>query len=118
MIKKRDVILFIVLIIVGVICLCIYRFCAKPGNTAEVYIDDKLVATLDLSHDGEYGYDTEYGHNTVIVEDGTVRMVEADCPDKVCVSMGAKDRDGEVITCLPHRLVIEVHSARKRDVDA
>lgn len=116
--KKRDVILFAVLILAGAAGLLAYRICAEPGAVAKVYIDDELVATLDLGRDGEYEYDTVYGHNKVIVKGGAVRMEEADCPDKVCVSMGAKDRSGEVITCLPHRLVIEIHSDRKMDVDA
>lgn len=117
-INRRDVILCIVLLLAGAMCFCLFRILASQGNTAEVYIDDRLVDTLDLGRDGEYEYDTEYGHNTVVVEGGAVRMEEADCPDRVCVAMGAKDRSGETITCLPHRLVIEIHSDRKRDVDA
>jgi len=33
------------------------------------------------------------------------------------VNMGWKSRRGETITCLPHKLVIEIQGGRERDID-
>lgn len=115
--KKRDIVLAAVLLILGVTGVLIVKYGLKSGNTADVYIDDKLVQTIDLSVDDEYTFQTDKGSNTVEVRNGAVSMKSADCPDKVCVRMGTKNRNGETITCLPHKLVIEVHGVQEQEVD-
>ena len=116
-IKKRDIVLAAVLLILGITGVLIVKYGLKSGNTADVYIDDKLVQTIDKSVDDEYTFQTDKGSNTVEVRNGAVSMKSADCPDKVCVRMGTKNRNGETITCLPHKLVIEVHGGQEQEVD-
>ena len=115
--KKRDIVLAAVLLILGVTGVLIVKYGLKSGNTADVYIDDKLVQTIDLSVDDEYTFQTDKGSNTLEVRNGAVSMKSAGCPDKVCVRMGTKNRNGETITCLPHKLVIEVHGGQEQEVD-
>ena len=83
--KKRDIVLAAVLLILGVTGVLIVKYGLKSGNTADVYIDDKLVQTIDLSVDDEYTFQTDKGSNTVEVRNGAVSMKSADCPDKVCL---------------------------------
>lgn len=116
-IKKRDIVLAAVLLILGIVGVLIVKYGLKTGSTADVYIDDKLVQTLDMSVDDEYTFQTDKGSNTVEVRNGAVSMKSADCPDKVCVRMGTKNRNGETITCLPHKMVIEVHCGQEQEVD-
>ena len=115
--KKRDIVLAAVLLILGITGVLIVKYGLKSGKTADIYIDDKLVQTIDMSVDDEYTFQTDKGSNTVEVRNGAVSMKSADCPDKVCVRMGTKNRNGETITCLPHKLVIEVHGGQEQEVD-
>ena len=47
------------------------------------------------------------GYNIVEIGEGnTIRISEADCPDKTCMKTG-KLSDGVPIVCLPHKLVIK-----------
>lgn len=111
--RKRDIILCIVLIAVGITCWLVMWFVLPAGNTADVYIDGKMVQTIDMTVDDAYEFSTDRGSNTVVVESGKIRVSDADCPDKVCVDMGWKSRRGETITCLPHKLVIEIQGGGK-----
>ncbi|MGE5587679.1 MAG: NusG domain II-containing protein [Clostridia bacterium] len=43
-----------------------------------------------------------------IAEDGRARVLASDCPDKVCVKTGWIDRPGELIVCLPNRVVVKI----------
>lgn len=115
--RKRDIILCIVLIAVGITCWLVMWFVLPAGNTADVYIDGKMVQTIDITVDDAYEFSTDRGSNTVVVESGKIRVSDADCPDKVCVDMGWKSRRGETITCLPHKLVIEIQGGGERDID-
>ncbi len=60
-IKKRDIVLAAVLLILGITGVLIVKYGLKSGNTADVYIDDKLVQTIDMSVDDEYTFQTDKG---------------------------------------------------------
>lgn len=59
---------------------------------------------------------TQYGTNTLVISDKEVRVVQADCPDKLDVKQGAIGKSGETIVCLPNKLVIKISG--ERDFDA
>ena len=88
--RKKDLILCGVLLVAGIICWLVMRLVLPTGNTADVYIDDKLVQTIDMTVDDTYEFNTDRGSNTVVVESGKISVDDADCPDKVCVNMGWK----------------------------
>lgn len=62
--------------------------------------------------------ETEYGYNLIEIGDEKVRVIEADCPDKLDVKQGFISKTGEIIVCLPNRLVIEIKGIEsERDID-
>lgn len=88
-----------------------------------VHDADGQVHVLDLSEDTVLEITTALGSNTIVVEEGTVRISDADCPQGDCTRQSAISRPGEQIICLPHRLWIEIvpadgSSAGEMDVDA
>ena len=48
------------------------------------------------------------GTNVVLLENGRISIVQADCPDKLCVEQGAITTGGVPIVCLPHKLYINI----------
>jgi len=56
---------------------------------------------------------TEYGYNLVEIGDESVRVIEADCPDKIDVKQGTISKIGETIVCLPNKLVIEIKGTKE-----
>ena len=55
--------------------------------------------------------------NLLVIENGAARIVEANCPDQICVNHGAIRYEGESIVCLPHRLVVSVEGGGENPVD-
>ena len=45
--------------------------------------------------------------NICEIRNGEVKMIFADCPDKLCTKQPAVDKNGGSIICLPHQVVIE-----------
>ncbi len=81
----------------------------QEGIKALVKVGGQESQELDLSKDQEFWVgDPEIGRNLIRVKDGTVMVVRADCPDKVCVLTGPISQEGEVIVCLPHGVVIYI----------
>ena len=52
--------------------------------------------------------ESDAGVNIIQIEPGQIRILEADCPDQVCVQAGWLTDSAAPIVCLPHRLVIRL----------
>lgn len=81
----------------------------RRAGTAEIYVDGELIRTVDLNNDETFTVDTGRGVNTVLVSAGRIRVIDADCPDRVCVKSGWLTGSAPIV-CLPHRLVISFSS--------
>lgn len=64
---------------------------------------DRVTAAESFSVDCPDG-----GYNIVEVRPGGIRVLEADCPDRICVEQGWLTDSSAPIVCLPHRLVIRL----------
>lgn len=80
----------------------------RKNPTAEVYVNGVLIRKESLSRDIEFTVESENGVNVVKIENGSVRVAFADCPDKVCVERGAVSGGAVPIVCLPHRVEIRI----------
>ena len=105
----------ILILLAAVILLCLGGFWliknADTGSVAVIRVDGQIRDKIDLSkveESYEINIDTEYGHNTVLVEPGAISVVDADCPDHVCIRPGKLTGGGLSIICMPHRLVIQI----------
>ena len=85
-----------------------------PSPTARITRDGVLLEEIDLDKVEEPSslvLEDGSGTNTVQVEKGRIRILEADCPDQVCVNQGWISSGAVPIICLPHRLIIEIVEA-------
>ena len=48
------------------------------------------------------------GYNIVNIENGVVDVREADCDNQICVNSSTITKPGQTITCIPHRVVVEI----------
>ena len=52
--------------------------------------------------------DTSEGYNVIRIQDGSVYVSEADCQNQICVKSAPISTNSQVISCLPHGLIIRV----------
>lgn len=117
--KKADYIIIAIVLLIGIagaIYLNVRQF--DTGDTVSIYVDGNLYKKLDLSVNQTVEVETEYGHNTVVIEDGIVFMSDADCHDLLCTHMAPIEHSGANIVCLPHHLHIEVDTDEEVEIDA
>ncbi|MDO4605342.1 MAG: NusG domain II-containing protein [Helcococcus sp.] len=122
---KGDKVLVIVLIIFSI--LFAYYMSTVNNNLEKKYvsiqINGKEIKTIDFSDDiiGEtYVLETEFGRNVLQFGDEEVRIIEASCPDQLCVKQGKIGKVGQLLVCLPNRLVVEIkaNDAINDDIDS
>ncbi len=106
-IRKTDIILILVLLAGGIFFLLRTRM-SPGGDTVVIRVDNEAIASFPLKENRTYTVSNELGTNTIVIEDGMAYVTCADCPDRICESMGKISKPGEVIVCLPHRLIVEV----------
>ena len=90
-----------------------------PGRTVEILLDGAAVRRIDLDAVTEPETFTLRsaggGTNVIAVEPGRIRVLEADCPDLLCVKQGWLSDGVAPIVCLPHRLVIQPAARESAD---
>mgnify|MGYP000477356262 CR=1 FL=1 len=118
MIKKND------LILIGVIlCICLAAFAImllsrKEGSKLIVYLNGEVYKSFPLDEDIEFTVNQEDGsYNTFVIKDGEVDMIDASCPDKLCVKDRSIHYNNETIVCLPNKLVLEIANGVEDDID-
>ena len=116
---RNDIILISVGIIVAVLLLLLVNFTRKEGGYATVVVNgvetesyplDKDV-TVTLSNDQTSGY------NLLVIEGGYASIVEANCPDKLCVKQRKIKYDGQTLVCLPNKTIVKIVSNSDSDTD-
>lgn len=115
-IRKNDIILLIGIIGIAVICLAIQFMSPASSGNLIVQIDGEKVASYPLNEDAEF--EINDGTNRVEITEGTVKMIQADCPDQICVHHKAISKNNETIVCLPNKIVLVIESAEEAEVDA
>lgn len=107
------------LLILSIICILCLLPPEKTQYTAQIYQDGTLVMSIPLDDVAQPRQFTLYGENgcsnTVEVRPGSIGIVAADCPDKICVQQGFLQDSRLPITCLPNRLVITLQPSREED---
>lgn len=98
------------------IFILIYR-AGEQGGLAVITIDGQRYKTLPLQTDTVFTVETDKGYNVIVIKDGQASVSRADCANQVCVSSRSISKNGEVIACLPHGLVITITSSNE-EVDA
>lgn len=88
----------------------------EAGAWAVVRVESEVVARFRLDEDGTYPLNG--GTNLLVIEDGTARIAEADCPDGLCVRQGRIRFRGQVVTCLPNRLTVTIEGGEDSGLDA
>ena len=105
--KINDLILIALLLMLSLMPLIFHIESNK--KIADIKLNGNIIRQIELSEDKTFVIDSDNGSNVVDVKDGKIAIIEADCPDKVCVKTGAISNMGEIIACVPHKLVILIH---------
>ena len=104
--KIADILLITLLLVLSFVPLTFST--QTTAKTAVITIGNEIYKTIDLSVDGSFQIKTPKGENTVEIKNNSIAVISADCKDNICVKSGAISKHGEIIACLPHKLLIEI----------
>ncbi|MGH4138914.1 NusG domain II-containing protein [Clostridium sp.] len=121
--KKGDKIVGIVLLAIVIVAIgitSIYKISIKGSeNIAVIKSDGKVFKTIDLNkvvESQEFTIKTGNGHfNTILVKHNSIRVSDANCLHKECVKSGSISKPGEIIVCLPNKLIITIEGKQVKE---
>lgn len=114
--KKNDWILVAVILVVAGIGFFIYgNLGRQTAGIVKVTIDGELFGTYSLEKEQEIKINDT---NHLIIKDGQADMIEADCPDQICVEHISISKNKETIVCLPNKVIVEIVGGEDAEIDA
>jgi len=95
---------------------------ASGPAVAEVYHGKVLLATYPLPLAGEpaksFKIEGELGSSEILLDADGVRMLSSPCSAQRCVYSGAHRHAGDMIACVPNRILITIRGSAKSRFDA
>ncbi len=110
--KKGD---FVILACALLLCAVMFlpRLFSKSGNlVARVYESGELTYEISLDNVNE-SREIKINGAVLLVENGSVKYLTADCPDKICVKSGKLSLAGDTAACIPGKTVVTVVRAKE-----
>lgn len=104
--KKKEIFIIIGILFAAVVAFLVVEATKQEGTAVEVKVNGVYQNTYSLFEDGTYSLNG--GTNILVVKNRKAYLIEANCPDKLCVKQFAINKVGETITCLPNKLTITV----------
>lgn len=117
MLTKGDRILIVFIFISAALMFIGFQAYSFGGDKtyAVIEVSGKLFQKISLGQSGarlEIRVPGNLGESIVEVDRDKVRMIYSPCPDKDCMRQGWVSRPGQMIVCLPNRVVIKIESDR------
>lgn len=116
--KKRDIIIIAVFLVVALTGLMAVKLFAPKGNItyADIYVNETLYEAVPLNQDTVITIDQGDGKvNHIEVKDGAIFMADSTCADHLCVTQGKMSPENyekrpmlNWIICLPNRVTVEL----------
>ena len=111
--KKGDIFIIAIILVIATALSFFTTYTKQVGFRQFVIVEDGVVKhkyTFDDDFKKTITIENSDHINTIRIENGTIKMVEANCPDQVCVKSRPISKNGEMIVCLPHKLYVKVLS--------
>ena len=117
---RNDIILIASLFLVALVTfIVVFSTRVKTNLVAQVYVQDQIVETIDLSkkEDTDYLVDGLKGQVHIHTHDGGIAVIESNCPHQDCVHMGYIKETNRPIICAYNAVYIIIIGQSVNDVE-
>lgn len=102
--KKGDIMIISAVLALALIIGVFYSFSKGNGTIVKISKNNTVLYSVSIKEDREINLDT----NIVKIENGSVRVTNASCKNQICVNHKPIKKKGEVIACLPNKVLVEI----------
>ncbi len=104
--RKKEIAVFSIILIGALVSWLIMQGqrSSRDYGSIRITVGGEFYGEYSLNNDQKIDIN---GTNTCRIKDHEAKMIEAACPDHLCISQSAVDERGGLIICLPNQVVIE-----------
>ena len=113
-----DIMLIGTLCVLSLASIPLLRMMTRQGTTVRIETDGKLYATAALSQDQTLAVPGPLGKTIVEIHDGYMHVSESPCSNKLCIKTGKIHLTGQLIACLPNKVVARIVGDEDAPYDA
>ena len=114
--KFKDFVLLMGILVVAFAAYLGIQFISfQDAERISISVDGKIYGVYSLHADQEIQINDT---NILVIKNGIADMIEADCPDQICVNQKEISKTRETIVCLPNKVIVEVKGADSSELDA
>lgn len=106
--RSGDVLLALLILFTGYWLLGVFSPADTESINALVQIDSSVEYEIDLKKDQTIVLDEFNPSVKIKVESNGLRIIQNDCEQKICIKMGAISEPGQMIVCVPKKILIFV----------
>jgi hypothetical protein len=107
----------IILAVAAGLCYSIAALPTQNATSVNVFREGHLIARYPIAVNRDVVIDGVTGKLVLRIQNGKARIVDANCPGKICIATGAIRLPSQEIVCIPNRVMITVSSSHS-DFDA
>ena len=107
-IKKADIVLFLILAALGIAVTVISLNGAEDGSVVQVSVDGKTYGVYSLNKNQTIEIKQDKSINKITIKDGHVQMSDSTCKNQICVKTGEISNTSQSIVCLPNKVMVEI----------
>ena len=96
------------LIFAAVFCCSLLLLAPMPHGKEYLIIYDNGRMVEQIALTKSLVLSRKFPHNEILIINGCVSMIHADCPDQNCVKAGTICKSGQIIACLPNKLSFRI----------
>ena len=115
---RGDKILIGALIACALLSLPLTRALTKAGRFVQIETDGHVLRVVDLAAEQIIEVSGPLGLTIVEIRDRAVFITASPCRDKICVHSGRLHVTGQLLACLPNKVVIRLIGADEHEYDA
>ena len=116
--RPADFILIIILLLLSLSGFFILKGSSPMGNHFIIEKDGTCLYRLPIASDTTVTILGTTGKLDITVKNHKICVTETSCPLKICEKMGWIHNPGEMIICVPNRLIIKIEGEKGEPVDA
>ena len=96
--EKNDIVLVVIIVSVAFLAFLLHTVIGGKGaSCVTIKVNGEIQGVYSLAEDKEIVINN--GTNILQIKNGKADMIEADCPDKLCVNQKAVSKNNENIIC-------------------
>lgn len=113
-----DKVLICGLLLLSLFSFPIVRNVTRKGNSVQIEVDGTVFDMVSLYADQTVAVPGPLGKTYVIIYDGEVHVSDSPCRAKICVRTGRISYTGQLIVCVPNKVVVRIIGQEELPYDA